>query len=140
LHIINRIFSRQGTSKYVVQVGLCCLVTQLEAYPSLLPPYVGAFLGQPTGLRTRLLQKRPDQGPSRIAYVMGTSSRLYEEVSVTERWPSLQVAKAFADLVQTQHEVSQLEHFEPEHMEALIATMPQCGEELPDDWLDIFTT
>merc|ERR1719456_514120 len=73
LHIITRIFSKAGTSKNVVQVGLCCLVTQLEAYPSLLPSYVAAFLGQPTGLRTRLLAKRSEkEGPNRIAYVMGT--------------------------------------------------------------------
>jgi hypothetical protein len=139
LHIINRIFSLQGTSKNVVQVGLCCLVTQLESYPSLLPGYVTAFLGQPTGLRTRLLAKRSEKdGPNRIAYVMGTSSRLYEEVCITDRWPALTVAKAFADLVQTQNEVQQLEHFESEHMEALAATMPECGEPLANDWLDIF--
>merc|ERR1719443_2452542 len=68
LHIISRIFSRSGTSKNVVQVGLCSLVTQLEAYPSLMPAYLTAFLGQPTGLRGRLLTKRPEkEGPSRIA-------------------------------------------------------------------------
>lgn len=139
LHIISRIFSRQGTSKNVVQVGLCCLVTQLESYPSLLPSFVSAFLGQPTGLRTRLLQSRPEkEGPARIAYVMGTSSRLYEEVSIIDRWPSLAIATAFADLVQTQHEAAQFEHFEPEHMEVLAATMPACGEPLPIEWLDIF--
>jgi hypothetical protein len=114
-------------------------VTQLESYPSLLPSYVTAFLGQPTGLRTRLLQKTPEkQGPNRIAYVMGTSSRLYDEVSITDRWPALAVAKAFADLVGAQKEGSQLDHFEPEHMETLASCMPECGEPLTNDWLDIF--
>lgn len=138
LHIISRIFSRPGTSKNVVQVGLCCLVSQLETYPSLLPSYVAAFLGQPTGLRARLLTKGSKEEGNRIAYVMGTSSRLYEEVCITDRWPAMTVAKAFADLVQTQNEVQQLDHFEPEHMEALAATMPEMGEYLENDWLDIF--
>merc|ERR1719387_2090847 len=69
---------------------------------------------------------------------MGTSSRLYDEVCISDRWPALALAKAFADQVEAQNEASQLSSFDPEHMETLNATMPEPGAPLPDDWLDIF--
>jgi len=142
LLIVSRLFGIEGTSKIVLQVGLSCLVRNLTQYPSLLPGYVSAFLRQPAGLRQRLLQgsvMKDDPGappppPRRLAYVMATSSRLYEEWCVCDHWPSLDVARTLAEHC----EAAQLAHFEPEHLEVLTSCLPEPGVDLDDEWLAVF--
>merc|ERR1719359_1383399 len=74
-------------------------------------------------------------GTSRFNYVMGTSSRLYEEVCISEVWPHVEVAKTFA----AQVESSPLDHFELEHMEVLNAALPPILAELyANEWLGVF--
>jgi len=137
LLIISRLFGVPSTSKIVLQVGLCALVRNLRLYPSLLPAYVAVLLRQPAGLRQRLLTKADDGSvppPRRLAYVMGTSSRLYEEFCISEQWPAVEVARTLAG----QGEASQLAHFEPEHLEVLMACLPDPDVDLDDEWLAVF--
>lgn len=140
LMAVGRLFNAPGTSKIVLQVGLCALVTGLRHYPVLLPSYVAVLLRQPAGLRQRLLQGvvKADDGsvppPRRLAYVMGTSSRLYEECCVCDLWPSVEVARTLAE----QAEQSRLEHFEPEHLEVLTACLPEPDVDLGEEWLTVF--
>jgi hypothetical protein len=140
LSIVNRIFGVPSTSKIVLQVGLCALVRNLRDYPALLPQYLTVLLRQPPGFRQRLLQPREkaDDGtmpqPRRLAYVMSTSSRLYEECSVCDLWPALDVASTLANHA----EAAQLEHFEPEHIEVLTAALPDPDMNIDDDWLANF--
>ena len=84
----------------MIQVGLSSLVANLADYPSLLPTYVALLVQQPTALRQRLLQRPPAQDSNndsvavgRLAYVMGTSSRLYEERCVSDIWDPSHVKK-----------------------------------------------
>lgn len=140
LYVVNQLFANPATSKIVLQVGLCALVRSLRHFPALLPAYVAVLLRQPCGLRQRLLQgmPKPDDGslppPRRLAYVMGTSSRLYEEVCICDLWPALEVAGTLAE----QAGESQLEHFEPEHLEVLIACLPEPDVDLGEEWLTVF--
>jgi len=140
LKIMHQFFGLQGTSKIVLQVALCALAPSLGAYPSLLPEFVAALLKQPATLRQRLLEGMPkaDDGSSppsrRLAYVMGTSSRIYEECCVCHHWPALEVARAMARQIEAEH----LEHFEPEHLEVLTACLPEPGVDLDDEWLSVF--
>jgi len=140
LVIVNRIFGLPSTSKIVMQVGLCALVRNLRHYPSLLPTYVDVLLRQPAGLRQRLLHSpaKADDGavppPRRLAYVMGTSSRLYEECCIAEWWPSLEIARTLASA----GEDSALAHFEPEHLEILMACLPEPDVDFDDEWLTVF--
>jgi len=140
LLIVTRLFGVRSTSKIVLQVGLCALVRTLRAYPSLLPAYVSVLLRQPAGLRQRLLQgpAKAEDGsvppPRRLAYVMGTSSRLYEECCICDEWPALEVARTLA----SHGEASQLAHFEPEHLQVLTACLPDTDVDLDDDWLAVF--
>jgi len=143
LLIVNQIFGAPGTSKIVLQVGLSSLVKDLSLYPSLLPGYVNVLLRQPPGLRQRLLEapKVAEDGtptsPRRLAYVMGTSSRLYEECSICTHWPALEVARTLAETVNS-GEAGQLANFEPEHLEVLTACLPTPDIDLGPDWLDVF--
>uniref|UniRef100_A0A7S4R532 Uncharacterized protein n=1 Tax=Alexandrium monilatum TaxID=311494 RepID=A0A7S4R532_9DINO len=134
LLIINRLFGVPSTSKIVLQVGLCALVRNLRLYPSLLPAYLAVLLRQPAGLRQRLLTKADVPPPRRLAYVMGTSSRLYDECCISEHWPAVEVARTLAG----QGEASQLAHFEPEHLEVLMGCLPEPDADLDEDWLAVF--
>merc|ERR1719382_491823 len=101
--------------------------------------YVTVLLEQPQLLRQRLLRppeaEASDRTVGRITYVMGNSSRMYEEKCLSQIWPHLDVAKTLA----MQLEASPLDHFELEHMEVLLASLPErFGEEEADEWLSIF--
>merc|ERR1719161_1383804 len=137
LSIVQRIFV-VGNSKHVLQVGLSALVHLLEDFPMLPHIYVTALLGQPPALRQRLFQGDQTPDPGRVerrTYVMGTSSRMYEECCVSSLWPHLDVAKAFA----VQVEAAQLDHFELEHVEVLLACLPPHFEDVTaDEWLEVF--
>eukprot|EP00928_Gymnodinium_smaydae_P078197 TRINITY_DN6192_c0_g1_i1.p1 TRINITY_DN6192_c0_g1~~TRINITY_DN6192_c0_g1_i1.p1 ORF type:complete len:820 (-),score=210.67 TRINITY_DN6192_c0_g1_i1:86-2545(-) len=141
LGMVGRLFG-PGSSKIVLQVGLCALVRNLWLYPSLLPAYLEALLRQPHGLRQRLLRGAPrddfagTQQPTtrRLHYVMGTSSRTYEECCVTLHWPALDIARTLA----TQSDAAQLAHFEPEHLEVLLAALPEPDLDLEEEWLAVF--
>jgi hypothetical protein len=143
LLIVGRIFGVAGTSRIVLQVGLSSLVQNLSLYPTLLPAYLNVLLRQPPALRQRLLDLPPkaeDGGPSsprRLAYVMGTSSRLYEECCICDHWPALEVARTLAETVNST-ETGQLANFEPEHLEVLTACLPTVDVDLDEDWLDVF--
>lgn len=136
--IAEHILRPAGTSKIILQVGLCALVKNLRLYPALLPGFVSALLRQDPGLRRRLLGPRGRDGmptaPWRRPYVMGTSSRLYDECCIQEHWPALEVARALA----FHCEAHRLEHFEPEHLEVLSACLPDSDVDLDDEWLDVF--
>mmetsp|Transcript_63777 Transcript_63777/g.114781 ORF Transcript_63777/g.114781 Transcript_63777/m.114781 type:complete len:872 (+) Transcript_63777:86-2701(+) len=141
LGVASHLFGAASTSKIVLQVGLCAVVKILRAYPSLLPSYVSVLLAQPAGLRQRLLhsQRKADDGtapppPRRLAYVMGTSSRLYEERCICDYWPPLEIARTLAESAQ----MSQLPHFEPEHLEVLTACLPTQDVDIDDEWLEVF--
>lgn len=141
LLIVCRLFSQHSSSKIVLQVGLSALVRNLAQYPTLLPEYVSIFLQQPEGLRQRLLHGslKEDTGaplppPRRLAYVMATSSRLYEECCIADHWNALDIARTLADHC----EASNLAHFEAEHMEVLTACMPEPGVDLSEEWLAVF--
>eukprot|EP00929_Paragymnodinium_shiwhaense_P009279 TRINITY_DN113387_c0_g1_i1.p1 TRINITY_DN113387_c0_g1~~TRINITY_DN113387_c0_g1_i1.p1 ORF type:complete len:849 (+),score=159.16 TRINITY_DN113387_c0_g1_i1:121-2667(+) len=142
LNIISRLFGTGGTSAIVLQVGLCALAKCLRLYPSLLPAYVNVLLKQPADYRQGILQ-----GPTkaevteglapasrRLAYVMGTSSRTYEECCIAHHWPSLEIAKTLAGQV----EAIELANFEREHMEVLTASMPEPYVDIEDEWLMVF--
>merc|ERR1712048_212691 len=97
-------------------------------------------MGQPAGLRQRLLQgpAKGDDGtappPRRVAYVMGTSSRIYDECCICDEWPALEIARTLGE----QSEASQLAHFEPEHLQILTACLPYQDFDIDDDWLAVF--
>jgi hypothetical protein len=137
LAVISRLFV-VSSSKNVLQVGLSALVHLLSEYPTLLPMYVTVLLEQPPALRQRLLrppEADADRTVGRLTYVMGNSSRMYEEKSLSLTWPHLDVAKTLT----MQLEASPLDHFELEHMEVLLASLPESfEEEEADEWLDIF--
>jgi hypothetical protein len=139
LLVVGRLLGSPSTSKIVLQVGLCTLVKNLRHYPSILPAYVVVLLRQPSGLRQRLLagRARADEissPPRCLAYVMGTSSRLYKECCICDQWPALDVARTLAD----QGEALQLDHFEPEHLQVLAACLPDPDQDLNEEWLTVF--
>jgi len=140
LCIANHLFEARATSMFVLQVGLCSLVRSLRRFPALLPGYVSALLRQPCVLRQRLLESimRSDDGSPpparRLPYVMSTSCRLYEEVCICDLWPALEVAGALAGHARE----LQLEHFEPEHLEVLLACLPAPEVDLDEEWLTVF--
>jgi len=140
LGIINRLFV-VSSSKNVLQVGLSALVHLLPEYPNLLFIYVTVLLEQPPSLRQRLLRPRGEivaDGTciaARRAYVMGNSSRMYEEKSVGSLWPHLEVAKTLA----RQLEALGLDRLELAHLEVLLASLPeQFLLEDAAEWLSIF--
>jgi hypothetical protein len=140
LAVVARVFSIHN-SKNVLQVGLSALAPVIGEFPTLLPLYVTNLLCQTAALRQRLLRpKDQDEGvgapTERLTYVMGTSSRLYEECRIAEIWPHVEVAKTFA----AQVESSPLDHFELEHMEVLNAALPAIlGELFTQEWLGVFS-
>eukprot|EP00933_Yihiella_yeosuensis_P016990 TRINITY_DN14331_c0_g5_i1.p1 TRINITY_DN14331_c0_g5~~TRINITY_DN14331_c0_g5_i1.p1 ORF type:complete len:848 (+),score=176.39 TRINITY_DN14331_c0_g5_i1:57-2600(+) len=138
LSIISRLFV-VSNSKNVLQVGLSSLVHLLPEYPTLLPMFVTVLLEQRPALRQRLLRPQEEgeaaERIGRLTYVMGNSSRMYEEKCISSSWPHLDIAKTLV----MQLEVSPLDHFELEHMEVLLASLPRTFEELEaDEWLQIF--
>jgi hypothetical protein len=143
LLIVGRIFGVAGTSRIVLQVGLSSLVRNLQLYPTLLPAYINVLLRQPPGLRQRLLDLPPKAedgaptSPRRLAYVMGTSSRLYEECCICDHWPALEVARTLAETVNNA-DGGQLANFEPEHLEVLTACLPDNDVDLDENWLEVF--
>lgn len=141
LRIVFRVFGAPGASKILLQVGLCTLVRTLDLYPSLLHVYVTVLLQQPPSFRQRLLSGPPraelGAAPAvnrRLAYVMGTSSREYNECCICNYWPAKDVARALAE----QSEAAELANFEPEHLEVLTACLQDVDVELDDDWLAVF--
>jgi hypothetical protein len=106
LMMINRVFTL-SQSKNVLQVGLVQLAPLLDYYSSLQTNYMAILLGQPEKMRARLFADSPGQSPHRLAYVMGTSSRLYVETPInismdvygrlrSRPWPSLAIAKGLS--------------------------------------------
>jgi len=141
LFAISQMFRPAGASKIVLQVGLSALVKILTPYPSLVTAYTAVLLQQPAGLRQRLLQPAPvpeDGSPPpqsrRLAYVIGTSSRLYEECCICDHWPALEIARSLGD----QPQLEQLGHFEPEHLEVLTACLPDQDVDIDEEWLAVF--
>lgn len=137
LNIISRLFV-VSSPKNVLQVGLSSLVHLLPDYPTLLPMFVTVLLMQPQALRQRLLhpgEADQDRTESRLTYVMGNASRMYEESCLRKLWPSLEVATTLTRQV----EASNLEHLEVEHLEVLLASLPdEFLEEDANEWLAIF--
>mmetsp|Transcript_11786 Transcript_11786/g.26185 ORF Transcript_11786/g.26185 Transcript_11786/m.26185 type:complete len:824 (-) Transcript_11786:130-2601(-) len=138
LSIIGRLFV-VSNSKNVLQVGLSALVHLLGDYPTLLPMYVAVLLEQPALMRQRLLRTQAEaeaaERTNRFAYVMGNSSCMYEEKCVTDLWPHLDVAKTFM----MQLDASQLDHFNLEHIEVLLASIPKEFEaQHADEWIGVF--
>eukprot|EP00448_Togula_jolla_P017141 CAMPEP_0170586486 /NCGR_PEP_ID=MMETSP0224-20130122/9772_1 /TAXON_ID=285029 /ORGANISM="Togula jolla, Strain CCCM 725" /LENGTH=798 /DNA_ID=CAMNT_0010910039 /DNA_START=47 /DNA_END=2440 /DNA_ORIENTATION=+ len=137
LAIISRIFV-VSASKNVLQVGLVCLANLLAECPALLFTYVQVLLMQPPALRRRLLEPPPaDEAggarPLRLTYVMGSSSHMYEEQCIANRWPHLDVAKTFVH----QLDGSAAHDFGLEHAEVFLASLPERLEEA-DEWFNIF--
>lgn len=140
LGIVAQCF-RPNLSKNVLQVGLSELAPCLSSYRSLIPNFVNILLAHPHPLRRRLLgldENRAEVGARRLAYVMGTSSRLYEEAPITMTWPAVAVARCFAEHVSE----TSLNHFETEHMEVLTSCLPEGdfepGTEETQEWLWVY--
>jgi hypothetical protein len=140
LSIVKQLMA-PGSSKNVLQVGLVALAGNLSLYPTLLHPYVAALLHQPAGLRRRLLGPAgPDPTSEeaalarRLAYVMGTSSRLYEEHCICNSWSPIDIARTISEL----GDAAQLAHFDPEHLEVFTACLPDDAVDLHDGWLEVF--
>mmetsp|Transcript_41803 Transcript_41803/g.75900 ORF Transcript_41803/g.75900 Transcript_41803/m.75900 type:complete len:820 (+) Transcript_41803:88-2547(+) len=123
-------------SKNVIQVGLCALARNLQAYPSLISNYVMLLVKQPATLRSRLLvpSEDLDSQPRRLGYVLGTASCVYEEWNISSIWPAAAVARTMAE----QAEAAQLTDFELEHMQIVISCLPEAGIELGEEWLEVF--
>lgn len=135
LSIISRLFV-VSNSKNVLQVGLGALVDLLPHYTNLLPMYVSVLLGQPADLRRVLLFPSAEAVQSRYRMVWGTTSLMYEDVTISTRWPHLDVAKTFAK----QLENNPIEAWEPEHMEVFQASLPEQFEpDEADEWVEIFS-
>jgi len=137
--VVSRLFLASG-SKNVLQVGLTALVHLLQDYPTLLPVYVSVLLEQPANLRQRLLRlpgegEGGELGMTRLAYVAGSSSRMYDETCISAAWPHLDVAKTLARQLETSPEP----RFELEHAQVLLASLPQEFEERDaEEWLEVF--
>jgi hypothetical protein len=137
--VVSRLFLTSG-SKNVLQVGLTALVHVLQDYPTLLPVYVSVLLEQPANLRQRLLRLPGDGeggelGMVTVAYVAGSSSRMYDETCISAAWPHLDVAKTLARQLETSPEP----RFELEHAQVLLASLPQEFEERDaEEWLEVF--
>lgn len=91
--ILSRLFVVRN-SKNVLQVGLSAIAPLLNDIPTLIPMFVEVLVEQPGAMRQRLLQQKEVQegtaSPSRRrTYVMGNTSRMYEEVSIPEAWPDV---------------------------------------------------
>jgi hypothetical protein len=119
LTIITSVFHMQA-SKNVLQVGLVHLVRILGDYPSMVPNYIAMMLAQPELMRKRLFADAQDP-PRRLAYVMGTSSRLYEEYGINlpyrgRSWPALAISKGLA----VHLDAMGLPHLELVHAELLL--------------------
>lgn len=135
LGIISKLFD-VNNSKNVLQVGLSALVHLLAEYPDLFPMFVTNLLEQRPALRQRLLQPAHEGSErTRLTYVHGNFSRMYEETCLPSVWPHLDVAKTLA----MQLEASQPERLELGHIEVLLASLPETFEEIEaDEWLQIF--
>jgi len=138
LEIIGRLFI-VGGSKHVLQVGLSALVHLISEFTNLLPIYVTILLEQSPMYRQRLLRpcdtEAGDYNLGRMVYVMGNSSRMYEEKCISQLWPHLDVAKVLV----TKLEASPLEHFRLEHVEVLLASLPEAFDSIEsEEWLDVF--
>lgn len=135
LGIISKLFD-VNNSKNVLQVGLSSLVHLLAEYPDLFPMFVTVLLEQRPALRQRLLQPAHEGSErTRLTYVHGNFSRMYEETCLPSVWPHLDVAKTLA----MQLDTSQPERLELGHIEVLLASLPETFEEIEaDEWLQIF--
>jgi len=142
LGVTTQLLGSPGTSRMTRQVALCAVARTLCSYESLLSTYVESLLRQDPALSARLLDGRSTGGalgaaappPRRVAYVPGSSSRLYEEFCVCDFWPAKDVARTLAE----QAEATQLDHFEPEHLRVLLGCLPDSDDDLDEDWLAIF--
>jgi len=138
--IICRLFV-VSNSKNVLQVGLSALVQLLDDFPNLQPMFMAVLLEQPPPLRQRLLTPSADADATpashmgKLTYVMGSSTREYEEKCICALWPHLDMAKTFVK----QHEMSPLDHWEVVHMEVFLATLPDiCKDVEGEEWLALF--
>jgi hypothetical protein len=148
--VINRVFTLSA-SKNVLQVGLVQLAPLLDYYPSLGSNYMAVLLGQPDKMRARLFADSPGQSPHRLAYVMGTSSRLYIETPINvstdiygrlrpKPWPSLAIAKGLSQHI----EAMGLVNLETVHADVLLYCVaddpnfswPKSGTE--GQWVEVY--
>lgn len=138
--IIGRLFV-VSNSKNVLQVGLSALVQLLDDFTHMQPSFMAVLLEQPPPLRQRLLKPIDEAEPTpaghagKITYVIGSSTREYEEKCISALWPHLDMAKTFVK----QHEMSPLDHWEVVHMEVFLATLPEVFNSVEaDEWLALF--
>lgn len=139
LVMAQRLF-QQDRSKHVLQVGLVQLVANLVDFPSLVGSYIAVLLQQPASLRERLFAATSDPQQRKIGYVMGTSSKLYDETPIDSRWPALLIVQGLAGHL----DAMGLTALEPDHAEILQAAiaLPEEGDDpLAQDvagWTKVF--
>jgi len=127
--VLESVF-RPSQSKNILQVGLVAIVRCLREAPQLCGTYVKVLLSQPKALRTRLLHP----GEGKIAYVMGPTSRLYEERGVADQMPKLLIAQAVLALVEEKGQT----RLEVEECELLCVCCENFQEDDVEGWIDFY--
>jgi hypothetical protein len=129
ISVLESIF-RPTQSKNILQVGLVAIVRCLREAPQLASTYVRVLLAQPKALRDRLLHPRD----GRIAYVMGPTSRLYEERGVVDQMPKLLIAQSVLKLVEERGKT----RLEVEECDVLSVCCENFIEEDTEGWIQFY--
>jgi hypothetical protein len=130
INVLESIF-RPTQSKNILQVGLVAIVRCLREAPQLCLTYVKVLLSQPKALRDRLLHPRD----GRIAYVMGPTSRLYEERGVVEQLPKLLVAQSVLSMI----EETAKTRLEVEECDVLSICCENFNEDDVEGWIQFYS-
>lgn len=138
LSLVHRVFS-SANSTNLRQVGLFSVAPLLSSYPALLPSYLDTLLKQPLDMLEQLLAAGAESAGVRRQYVMGASSRVYEEADVRAHWPREALAGVFADQAA---DGNLSPNFELEHLMVLKACLPdedfEDGAPNTDAWNVIY--
>jgi hypothetical protein len=89
------------------------------------------LLGQPKALRDRLLHPRD----GRIAYVMGPTSRLYEERGVVDQMPKLLIAQSVLTMIEEKGKT----RLEVEECDVLSICCETFAEDEEEGWIQFYS-
>merc|ERR1719160_1837720 len=128
--VLKSIF-RPSQSKNILQVGLVAIVRCLREAPQLCGTYVKVLCAQPKALRDRLLHPRD----GRIAYVMGPTSRLYEERGVVDQFPKLLIAQSVLTMIEEKGKT----RLEVEECDVLSICCETFAEDEEEGWIQFYS-